>query len=80
LVRLCSVNTHETATKALNSAVLFLCVGYDSNLENVNPELCVYLPGSAQCNAKGPGLLRTQNRLSNDSRQVFIKLSYLFRR
>jgi hypothetical protein len=55
-------------------------VGYNSNLENVDPELCLHLPGSIQCDPNGGGLLRTRGRLTNDGRQLFIKLSYLFRR
>jgi hypothetical protein len=55
-------------------------VGYNSNLENVDPSLCVHLPGSEQCDPNGPGLLRSPYRLTNDGRQLFIKISYLFRR
>jgi len=55
-------------------------VGYNSNLENVDPALCMRLPGSEQCDPSGPGLLRSPARLTNDGRQLFIKLSYLFRR
>lgn len=54
-------------------------VGYNSNLENVDPDLCLHLPGSVECDPNGAGLLRTRNRLTNDGRQLFIKLSYLFR-
>ena len=76
-------------TKNMNFDVLFtyllhpgtaVYVGYNSNLENIDPELCVHLPSSAQCNPNGPGLLRSPNRLTNDGHQLFIKLSYLFRR
>jgi hypothetical protein len=55
-------------------------VGYNSNLENVDPGLCVHLPGSQQCDPNGGGLLHTNNRLTNDGRQLFVKISYLFRR
>ena len=76
-------------TKNLNFDVLFtyllhpgtaVYVGYNSNLENVDPSLCVHLPGSEQCDPNGPGLLRSPYRLTNDGRQLFIKISYLFRR
>jgi hypothetical protein len=44
-------------------------VGYNSNLQNLDPTL-----------ARTPdGLLRTRNSFINDGRQFFIKLSYLFR-
>lgn len=77
------------STKNLNFDVLFtyllhpgtaVYVGYNSNLENVDPGLCVHLPGSEECDPNGGGFLRTRDRLTNDGRQLFIKLSYLFRR
>lgn len=55
-------------------------VGYNSNLENIDPGLCVRLAGSTECDPNGIGLLRSQNHLINDGRQVFIKISYLFRK
>ena len=76
-------------TKDMNFDVLFtyllhpgtaIYVGYNSNLENVDPTLCVHLPGSEQCDPSAGGLLRTPNRFTNDGRQLFVKLSYLFRR
>jgi predicted porin len=76
-------------TKNMNFDVLFtyllhpgtaVYVGYNSNLENVDPSLCVHLPGSQQCDPNGTGLLRSPYRLTNDGRQLFIKISYLFRR
>lgn len=76
-------------TKNMNFDVLFtyllhpgtaVYVGYNSNLENVDPGLCVHLPGSSQCDPNSGGLLRTANGLTNDGRQLFIKVSYLFRR
>jgi hypothetical protein len=76
-------------TKNLNFDVLFtylvhpgtaIYVGYNSNLENIDPDLCLHLPGSTQCDPNGPGLLRTRDQLTNDGRQLFIKISYLFRR
>ena len=76
-------------TKNMNFDVLFtyfahpgtaIYVGYNSNLENVDPGLCFHLPGSEQCDPNGGGLSRTSNRLTNDGRQLFVKISYLFRR
>jgi len=78
-----------TTTKNMNFDVLFtyllhpgtaIYVGYNSNLENVDPDLCVRLPGSTQCDPNGPGLRRTRDQLTNDGRQLFVKISYLFRR
>lgn len=54
-------------------------VGYNSNLENLDPGLCTRLAGSTTCDPNGVGLLRTPNGLINDGRQFFIKISYLFR-
>lgn len=45
-------------------------VGYNSNLQNIDPSLQVV----------ASGLLRSPNRLINDGRQVFVKVSYLIRR
>jgi hypothetical protein len=76
-------------TKNMNFDVLFtyllhpgtaVYVGYNSNLENVDPNLCVHLPGSTQCDPNGGGLLRSPNLYINDGRQLFVKISYLFRR
>ncbi|HEV2732210.1 MAG TPA: DUF5916 domain-containing protein [Terriglobales bacterium] len=53
-------------------------VGYNSNLENLIPGLCDQLPGSTSCIPNGPGLVRS-NGFINDGRQVFVKISYLFR-
>ncbi len=55
-------------------------LGYNSNLENVDPGLCVHLPGTTECDPNGAGLLRTRNKFANDGRQLFVKISYLFRR
>ena len=75
-------------TKNMNFDALFtyflhpgtaVYVGYNSNLENVDPALCLHLPNSTMCDPNGGGLLRG-NRLTNDGRQLFIKVSYLFRR
>lgn len=66
------------STKNFNGDVLFtylvhpgtaIYVGYNGNLQNLDPTL-----------APTPdGILRTRNSFINDGRQVFIKLSYLFR-
>ncbi|HEX4602891.1 MAG TPA: DUF5916 domain-containing protein, partial [Candidatus Angelobacter sp.] len=65
-------------TKNFNGDVLFtylltpgtaIYAGYNSNLQNLDPRL--------QFNADG--LLRTRSSFINDGRQIFIKLSYLFR-
>ena len=75
-------------TKNMNFDVLFtyflhpgtaVYLGYNSNLENVDPALCLHLPNSSMCDPNGGGLLR-DNRLTNDGRQLFVKISYLFRR
>jgi hypothetical protein len=55
-------------------------VGYNSNLENVEPGLCIHLPGSEECDPNAGGLLRSPYRLTNDGRQLFVKISYLFGR
>lgn len=76
-------------TKNVNFDVLFtylvhpgtaIYAGYNSNLENIDPGLCVHLAGSTECDPNGAGLLRTPNSFINDGRQFFIKVSYLFRR
>src|SRR5436305_14324085 len=81
--------TSLQSTKNMNFDVLFtyllhpgtaIYVGYNSNLENVDADLCLRLPGSTQCDPNGPGLLRTRDQLTNDGRQLFVKISYLFRR
>jgi hypothetical protein len=75
--------------KALNFDVLFtyflhpgtaIYVGYNSNLENIDPGLCARIAGGTQCDPNGNGLIRTSNGLINDGRQIFVKISYLFRR
>ena len=74
-------------TKNMNFDVLFtylphpgtaVYVGYNSNLENVAPDLCVRIGG--ECDPNGGGLIRTPNGFINDGRQFFVKVSYLFRR
>src|SRR5713101_3899182 len=55
-------------------------VGYNSNLENLIPSLCVPVAGeSVGCDPNGGGLVRG-NRLINDGRVFFVKVSYLFRK
>jgi predicted porin len=54
-------------------------VGYNSNLENIDPGLCLHIMGGTQCDPNGNGLLRNNARLINDGKQVFVKVSYLFR-
>ncbi|GAC1644690.1 MAG: hypothetical protein NVS9B15_01970 [Acidobacteriaceae bacterium] len=54
-------------------------LGYNSNLENIDPGLCVRVGGV--CDPNGTGLIRDpRGRLVNDAKQVFFKISYLFRR
>ena len=76
-----------TTTRNLNFDFLFtylphpgtaIYLGYNSNLENLIPGLCNQLPGSGVCVPNG-GLVRN-NAFINDGRQVFVKISYLFRR
>lgn len=52
--------------------------GYNSDLANIDPGLCLKVAGV--CDPNGNGLLRNQNLFINDGRQFFVKLSYLFRR
>jgi hypothetical protein len=40
----------------------------------------VRVPGSSLCDPSGLGLLRTTNKLTNDGRLFFVKVSYLWRR
>jgi hypothetical protein len=55
-------------------------VGYNSNLENLIPGLCLPVAGqSVGCDPNGGGLVRS-NGLINDGRVFFVKVSYLFRR
>jgi len=54
--------------------------GYNSNLENLIPGLCLPVAGqSVGCDPNGGGLVRS-NGLINDGRVFFVKVSYLFRR
>ena len=68
------------STKAFNTDFLFsyllhpgtaIYLGYNSDLANIDPLLATDASGN---------LLRTRSGFINDSRQFFIKLSYLFRR
>jgi Domain of unknown function (DUF5916) len=76
-------------TKNFNGDVLFtyllnpgtaIYVGYNSDLANIDPSLQRTCGGLACAPGESfDGLLRTRNTFLNDGRQVFIKLSYLFR-
>jgi hypothetical protein len=76
-------------TKQFNGDVLFtylvhpgtaIYVGYNSDLQNLDPSL-ERLCGTIPCAAgqTPTGLLRTRYSFLNDGRQFFVKLSYLFR-
>jgi Domain of unknown function (DUF5916) len=55
-------------------------VGYNNNLENLIPSLCLPATGQTMgCDPNGVGLVRG-TRLINDGRVFFVKVSYLFRR
>jgi hypothetical protein len=55
-------------------------VGYNNNQENIIPGLCLPAAGTTVgCDPNGPGIVRG-NRLINDGRVFFVKVSYLFRR
>ena len=81
--------TSLQTTKQFNGDVLFtylihpgtaIYVGYNSDLQNLDPSL-ERLCGTIPC-AMGQtptGLLRTRYSFLNDGRQFFVKLSYLFR-
>ena len=45
-------------------------VGYNSNLQNLDRSLALDPDGN---------LLRSRNQFLNDGRQIFVKVSYLFR-
>jgi len=76
-------------TKGFNGDVLFtylltpgtaIYAGYNSDLQNLDERLqrvCAGLP--CEPGQGFDGLLRTRNSFINDGRQIFIKLSYLFR-
>jgi hypothetical protein len=75
--------------KNFNGDVLFtymltpgtaIYAGYNSNLQNLDPRLLGGCSGLTCPVGQSPdGLLRTPNHFINDGRQIFIKLSYLFR-
>ena len=83
-----SLTTLQT-TKQFNGDVLFtymltpgtaIYAGYNSDLANIDPVLQRTCGGLACAPGQSfDGLLRTRNSFINDGRQVFIKLSYLFR-
>ena len=76
-------------TKNFNGDVLFtymitpgtaIYAGYNSDLQNLDRSLqgvCADLPCPA--GQTPDGLLRTRRSFLNDGRQIFIKISYLFR-
>lgn len=76
-------------TKGFNGDVLFtymltpgtaIYAGYNSDLQNLDPRLVRVCDGLPCLPGQGSdGLLRTRNNFINDGRQIFIKLSYLFR-
>lgn len=76
-------------SKAFNGDVLFtymltpgtaIYAGYNSDLQNIDPSLERLCSGAACAPGQSfDGLLRTRNGFINDGRQVFVKLSYLFR-
>ena len=73
------LNTSLQTTKNFNADILFtyfvhpgtaVYVGYNSNLQNLDPRLGLDQYGNID---------RTRDRLINDGRQFFVKISYLFR-
>ncbi len=76
-------------SKRFNGDVLFtylinpgtaIYAGYNSNLQNVDPSLQGVCAGLTCVPGQSPdGLLRTRNTFINDGRQIFVKVSYLFR-
>ncbi|MGC2741995.1 MAG: DUF5916 domain-containing protein [Candidatus Angelobacter sp.] len=76
-------------TKGFNGDVLFtylltpgtaIYAGYNSDLQNLDDRLLRVCAGQPCAPGQGfDGLLRTRNNFINDGRQIFIKLSYLFR-
>ncbi|MBI1739157.1 MAG: hypothetical protein HYR58_07905, partial [Acidobacteria bacterium] len=72
-------NTSLQTTKNMNYDFLVtyllhpgtaLYIGYNSNLQNLDPSLTVLPSGN---------FARTRNTFINDGRQFFVKFSYLFR-
>jgi hypothetical protein len=81
--------TSLPTTKQFNGDVLFtylihpgtaIYAGYNSDLQNLDPSL-QRLCGTVPCAfGQAPnGLLRTRSSFLNDGRQIFVKISYLFR-
>jgi hypothetical protein len=76
-------------TKGFNGDVLFtylltpgtaIYAGYNSDLQNLDDRLLRVCAGLPCAPGQGfDGLLRTRKSFINDGRQIFIKLSYLFR-
>jgi hypothetical protein len=76
-------------TKNFNGDVLFtymlhpgtaIYVGYNSDLQNLDPSLERVCAGLQCVGGQTPdGLLRTRSSFLNDGRQIFVKLSYSFR-
>jgi hypothetical protein len=76
-------------TKQFNGDVLFtymitpgtaIYAGYNSDLQNLDRSLQGVCAGLACSPGQAPdGLLRTRRSFLNDGRQIFIKISYLFR-
>lgn len=76
-------------TKVFNGDVLFtymitpgtaIYAGYNSDLQNLDPSLERLCSGQPCAPGQSfDGLLRTRNTFINDGRQIFVKLSYLFR-
>jgi hypothetical protein len=76
-------------TKGFNGDVLFtyminpgtaIYAGYNSDLQNIDPSLLRLCSGGPCAPGESfDGLLRTRNSFINDGRQIFVKISYLFR-
>jgi hypothetical protein len=76
-------------SKRFNGDVLFtylinpgtaIYAGYNSNLQNLDPSLQRVCAGLTCGPGQSPdGLLRTRGSFINDGRQIFVKVSYLFR-
>lgn len=76
-------------TKGFNGDVLFtylvnpgtaIYAGYNSDLQNIDPSLERLCSGEPCAPGQSfDGLLRTRNSFINDGRQIFVKISYLFR-
>jgi len=54
-------------------------LGYNSNLQNLAPDLCLRAPGMTECDPSTAGPARTSGPFINDGRIFFVKVSYLFR-